>query len=123
MPPAWPPGAFTSSPPNVTRLEIARALATRPRLLLLEEPTAGMNPIETAATMRFIERLRETGLTILLIEHDMKVVMGISDRIMVLDHGERIAEGTPAEIRSNPRVVEAYLGRAAGSEAAGSEAR
>jgi branched-chain amino acid transport system ATP-binding protein len=93
------------------RLEIARALASEPKLLLLDEPTAGMNPQESEELRRLMEVLRtERGLSVLLIEHDMKVVMNVSDHITVLDHGEKIAAGSPEEIRANPRVVEAYLG-------------
>jgi branched-chain amino acid transport system ATP-binding protein len=100
------------------RLEIARALASDPKLLLLDEPTAGMNPQESAGLTAFMRRLRdERALTILLIEHDMQVVMGVSEHITVLDHGQQIAEGTPEEVRQNPRVVEAYLGTQGSKEA------
>jgi ABC-type branched-subunit amino acid transport system ATPase component len=111
--------AYSLSYANRRRLEIARAMATNPRLLLLDEPAAGMNPNETLEITELIGRLREErGYTILVIEHDMHVVEGISDRVVALDHGEKIAEGTFETVATDPRVVEAYLGRGAAAETA-----
>jgi branched-chain amino acid transport system ATP-binding protein len=106
--------AWTLSYANRRRLEIARALATEPRLLLLDEPAAGMNPTETRELMRDIERIRTRGVSVLLIEHDMTVIRGACDRVIALDHGTRIAEGRFEEVRQSPAVLEAYLGRRAG---------
>ena len=110
----WNQPAYSLSYANRRRLEIARATATKPRILLLDEPAAGMNPVETHEITELIAQLRdEGGHTILVIEHDMHVVEGISDRVVALDHGEKIAEGTYEQVATSPRVVEAYLGASA----------
>ena len=112
----WDQPAYSLSYANRRRLEIARATATKPRLLLLDEPAAGMNPVETHEITELIGRLRDKGgYTILVIEHDMHVVEGISDRVIALDHGEKISEGTFETVATDPRVVEAYLGTSATS--------
>ncbi|HYL80828.1 MAG TPA: ABC transporter ATP-binding protein [Candidatus Acidoferrum sp.] len=103
--------ADTLSYANKRRLEIARALVAEPKLLLLDEPTAGMNPHESAEVVQLMRTIQKEGVTVLLIEHDMKVIMGVSTRIVVLDHGEKISEGLPEEIRRNPDVIRAYMGR------------
>lgn len=103
--------ADTLSYANKRRLEIARALVAEPKLLLLDEPTAGMNPHESAEVVQLMRTIQKEGVTVLLIEHDMKVIMGVSNRIVVLDHGEKIAEGRPEEIRRDPEVIRAYMGR------------
>jgi branched-chain amino acid transport system ATP-binding protein len=95
------------------RLEIARALAAKPRVLLLDEPAAGLNPVETAAIDELIKKIARSGTTVVLVEHDMKLVMGVSDHILVLDYGRKLAEGSAAEVRTNPEVIRAYLGVAA----------